>query len=125
MAIQRRVEGRVGAGVLMRLEPTQDIARKITAIGSITSDESDPTIYIHYFFMGCDWWAAEHDPKTGRMFGFANRGIPAFAKWGFFSIREMESISVPGGLMGVERELHWTPKPFSECGAVPEQPTGA
>lgn len=118
MAVRRRVEGRVGAGVLMKLEPTKDIASKIPAIGGIASNESDPTIYIHYFFMGFDWWAAEYDPETGRMFGFANRGIPAFAKWGFFSIAEMESVSVAGGLMGVERELHWTPKPFSECGAV-------
>lgn len=118
MPVRKRLEGRAGAGVLMRLEPPKDIARKTPAVGSIGSGESDPTIYIHYFFMGCDWWVAEYDSETGRMFGFANRGIPAFAKWGFFSIAELESVSVLGGLMGVERELHWKPIPFSECGAV-------
>ena len=118
MAAKKRSEGRVGAGVLMKLEPTRAIASKIPAIGGVASDESDPKIYIHYFFMGCDWWTAEYDPETGRMFGYANRGIPAFAKWGYFSIPELESISILGGLMGVERELHWAPKRFPECGAA-------
>ncbi len=118
MAVKKRSKGRSGAGVLMKLEPTREIARRIPAIGGVSARGSDPTIYIHYFCMDCDWWVAEYDPETGRMFGFANRGIPKFAKWTYFSIRELESVSVLGGLMGVERELHWEPKQFSKCGAV-------
>jgi len=68
----------------------------------------------------CD---AEYNPETGMKFGFANLADDANAEWREFSISDLESIEVWGGAMGVERELHWRPKPFLECDAVRERST--
>jgi hypothetical protein len=34
-------------------------------------------------------------------------------EWGYFSLDELESVKGPFGV-GIERDLHWTPRPISE-----------
>jgi hypothetical protein len=72
---------------------------------------ADKLLYLHYFAGGCDWWFAEYDPDTGNGFGYACLGDPENAEWGYVDLPELESVNVHHGLVIVERDLHWTPRP--------------
>lgn len=75
---------------------------------------ADKTIHAHYFAGGSDWWIAELDPTTGLAYGYARiGGMDDCAEWGYVDLTELETINVRGGLIVVERDLHWTPVPFS------------
>lgn len=58
------------------------------------------------------WYIAAYDPETRVAFGAAHLFEYEI---GDFSMAELTEIR---GLMGlpIERDLHWTPKPLSECG---------
>jgi hypothetical protein len=73
-------------------------------------------LHLHYFTGGCDWWIAEYDPATGAAFGYACLGDPACAEWGYLDLSELEQVRVHGGLLIVERDLHWTPTRASDAG---------
>lgn len=68
-------------------------------------------LHVHYFVGGCDWWVAEYDPATGTAFGYACLGDPDLAEWGYVDLPELEALTVHGGLVVVERDLHWRPVP--------------
>ncbi|GIJ12224.1 UvrD-helicase domain-containing protein [Micromonospora andamanensis] len=73
----------------------------------------DKIIYLHYFGGGNDWWIAEYDPPTGEGFGYACiNGDADNAEWGYHSLVELEQIR--RGLLIIERDLHWTPRPARE-----------
>lgn len=75
---------------------------------------ADKTIHAHYFAGGSDWWIAEYDPETGMAYGYARiGGLADCAEWGYISLPELETINVRGGLIVVERDLHWIPRPFA------------
>ena len=61
------------------------------------------------------WLLAELDPETGIAYGYAEV-IPGCGEWGSFSIHELRELYVEkqGFPIIVERDLHFTPKPFSE-----------
>lgn len=71
----------------------------------------DKLIVEHFFIGGCDWYISESDDK-GLMFGFVNLNDPQMAEWGYVSLSELKEISA--GYLEVDRDLHWTPKKFSE-----------
>lgn len=78
--------------------------------------EDTPTeskaIHAHYFVGGADWWLAELDPDTMEAFGYCK--IQA-GEWGYVSLPELEAV-VAGPLSAVvERDLHWTVRPFQDC----------
>jgi hypothetical protein len=79
---------------------------------------ADKVVHLHYFVGGCDWWVVELDEESALAFGYACLGPAIDAEWGYFSLVELEDIvaehvaSVP---MYVERDLHWRPRPASEC----------
>jgi hypothetical protein len=73
-------------------------------------------LHLHYFAGGCDWWIAEYDPATGAAFGYACLGDPTCAGWGHLDLPELEQIRVRGGLLIIERDLHWTPTPAADAG---------
>ncbi len=52
------------------------------------------------------WYATEYDPETGNFFGYVDLGDRRFAELGYFSLEELESIKLPGGL-GIERDIHF------------------
>ncbi|MFI7026301.1 UvrD-helicase domain-containing protein [Micromonospora sp. NPDC049900] len=76
----------------------------------------DKTIFLHYFSPSSDWWLAEYDPKTGLGFGYlCANGDDQNTEWGYVSLVELEKIRANRGLLIVERDLHWTPKPAREA----------
>lgn len=70
--------------------------------------QSDPIAYLHYFMGGMDWHITERDmmPEQLQAFGRANLGHGG--ELGYISIVEITR-------MGAEIDLHWEPKPLSQC----------
>ena len=68
----------------------------------------DKIIHEHYFISGCDWYAAEYDPKDRLYFGYAimNRDFDN-SEWGYFSHDELADLRHHG--IEVDRDVHWTP----------------
>lgn len=53
------------------------------------------------------WYGVEFDGDD-RFFGYCVSPLgPDCDEWGYFSLAELESVSVMG--LGVERDLHWNP----------------
>jgi hypothetical protein len=89
---------------------TKEIRRKLPALRS-TDDDDDPLVVVKFFHPYSDWtwYATEFDPEDGLFFGLVD-GFEA--ELGYFSLAEFESIKFRG--LGMERDLHWSPKPLSE-----------
>ena len=53
-------------------------------------------IYLHFFLISCDWFAAEYDGKD-TFFGFAilNNDLQG-AEWGYISFSELKSLKLRG-----------------------------
>lgn len=64
-------------------------------------------IHMHFFLGGCDWYAAEYDPKKQLFFGFAvlNNDYD-MAEWGYFSLKELCELRVK--FLEVDRDLYFT-----------------
>jgi hypothetical protein len=78
--------------------------------------KNDP-IVVARFFNPCgagDWWATEYDAGENMFFGYVSIFGDHCDEWGYFSLDELESVKGPLGI-GIERDLHWTPKPVSEA----------
>lgn len=92
---------------------TKEIARKLPALYS-QDGKGEEAIAQVKFFDPCGswtWYATEFDPKSRIFFGI----VSGFEReFGNFSLDELESLRRPNGL-GIERDLHWTPRPLSEC----------
>lgn len=91
---------------------TEEIKKQLPGLGE-TDDQIDP-IAIVKFFNPCGigtWWAVEFDPESGIFFGKADLGFPEL---GTFSLYELESYRSQFGL-GIERDIHFTPRPLSQC----------
>jgi len=84
-------------------------------IPALYADEKTPLndkiCYVKFFhcFSSWRWFATEYDPKTKIFFGWVDGNFP---EWGTFSLEEMEGIKIMG--LGIERDLHFTPKPMKE-----------
>ncbi|CAM8626679.1 Protein of unknown function DUF2958 [Comamonadaceae bacterium] len=76
----------------------------------------DAVVHLHYFFGGCDWWITEKDVEGGtdQAFGMADLGHGG--ELGYISIREIKR------MVGVELDLHWTPKTLKEIRLEREKP---
>ena len=97
-----------------RFSPPKDVLSKIPAL--YTTEDSVAAakiVYVHYFTGSCDWYIVELDPETGIAFGYADLGDPQNAEWGYVDLTELGTVEGPFGI-GVERDLHWTPKRFDE-----------
>ena len=91
---------------------TQEIRRQLPQLGE-TDNNPDPMVIVK-FFNPCGigtWWATEFDPESGIFFGKADLGFPEL---GSFSLEELEGYKGPMGL-GIERDIHFIPKPLSQC----------
>lgn len=97
-------------------------AATLATIPAIYGTEDTPCaekiVHLHYFVGACDWYVVELDAETGEAFGYANLGDDQNAEWGYISLAELSTISVPAFRFGdatvrlpVERDLHWTPGP--------------
>jgi len=74
----------------------------------------DPMVYAKFFtpWTNWTWYATEGSPEDddfiffGFVFGFEG-------EWGYFSLKELESIKGPAGLT-IERDIYFTSAPWSE-----------
>jgi hypothetical protein len=80
----------------------------------------DPIVKAHFFNPAGsgDWWITEGSVEEDDfvMFGLCAIFEP---EMGYVSLNEMQAIKGPLGL-GIERDLHWRPKPLSEVRAGAE-----
>jgi hypothetical protein len=107
--------------------PGFDALANIPAIYATDDLEFDEkTIHLHYFTGGSDWLITELDPATGEAFGWARVNYPT-GEWGYIDLPELEQLATPArrvpmgdGSTGivlpaiVERDLHFTPRPFAQ-----------
>lgn len=71
-------------------------------------------ILAHFFIGGSDWWIAELDKSDGMMFGYVRMNADnENAEWGYSDLVALESLQLSNGMV-IERDLHWTPKKFSD-----------
>ncbi len=87
-----------------------------------TSEEENPTVVCHWFnpYGRGHWFGiSKVEGFDDIIFGY----VSLFGDWndelGDFSLSELESLNVNpfnrnGAHMGIERDLHWTPKPLNE-----------
>jgi len=110
--------------------PTAAELQRIPALyATDTQRTPDKVVWLHYFVASSDWWLIEYDPDDQIGFGYVCLGgDEQSAEWGNVSLAELESVFKEGQfqLTGsgagriiprllVERDLHWTPRPSSEC----------
>lgn len=77
-------------------------------------EADDKVIYAKFFGGPMTWLIAELDPVSGIAFGFCNLGNDEDAEWGYVSLLELESLSAHGGLVIIERDLHFEPARFAD-----------
>lgn len=96
--------------------PSADVLATIPKLYATEDTKlADKIAHLHYFVGACDWFVVEYDPDTGIAFGWADLGDPQNAELGYFSLPELQTITVshPSGYtVVVERDLHWTPGPI-------------
>jgi len=94
---------------------THELAKEFAKIG--TQEGVDDPIVIAKFFNPAGagtWYAISYDPETREFFGHVSIFGDHCDEWGYFSLDELESVKGPFGI-GIERDLHWTPRPISEA----------
>ena len=82
-----------------------------------TANDPDPIAVLKWFTPdgGWTWYVVEYDPESRIGYGLV-RGLET--ECGTFSLNEIEQIR--GALsLPVERDLHWKPRPVSECWELP------
>ena len=74
----------------------------------------DAVAYVKFFNPtgAATWYATEFDGED-TFFGLCDLGWGE-PELGYFSLAELRSVRGPFGL-GIERDLHWRPRPLSEC----------
>lgn len=74
----------------------------------------DPLVRLKFFTPDGGWtWFVTEGQAEGQDFLFFGFVVGHFPEWGYFLLSELESIHGVLGL-SVERDLHFTPKPFSQ-----------
>ena len=91
-----------------------DLAALLPPLYSQEALGEDAVVLVH-FFNPCgtgDWWITEGSPEGDDfvMFGLCDLGFPEL---GYVSLNELQAVLGPLGL-GIERDLHWTPRPLRE-----------
>ena len=75
--------------------------------------ETDPMVICKFFhpLSNMTWYATEGSPEGDDFifFGWVHSDFPEL---GYFSLNEMKEVKVKG--LGIERDLHFTPKKLSE-----------
>ncbi len=95
---------------------TKEILKKFDSVGSQEDLPLDDKLIICKFFNPTGagtWYATEYNPDEKLFFGYVSIFGDYNDEWGYFSLEELESIKGPFGL-GIERDLYFTPKRFSE-----------
>ena len=118
MAVPKRKTG-PGAGKLMILI-TDAMAKKMPRLYA-TEDTSleDKKIWVKLFNPtgAGTWYLAEYDPESRLAFGYCDLGMGC-PEWGLVSIQELEEIQFYGGMLGIERDIHFKPCKFKNIPGV-------
>lgn len=84
----------------------------------------DPTVYLKFFFPVADWtWFVTEGEQTGEDFTFFGYVIGLENEWGYFSLRELQSVNIHH--LTVERDLDFQADKFSGCVRRWKQERGA
>ena len=92
------------------MPPKAELA-KIPPLYAQEDKGKDAIVYAHYFTRGGagDWYVTELDPTTGTAFGLVRL---LDEELGYFTLQELEQVRV--GIMLIERDMYWTPRPLRE-----------
>ena len=73
---------------------------------------SDPMAWVKFVhpMSNWTWYAVEFDAEQGLFYGLV---CGHEEELGYFSLGELDSIEICH--LQVERDLHWTPRPLSQC----------
>lgn len=91
----------------------RELERRFAKVGS-QEHVADPIVIAEFFNptgLGT-WLAAEYDPETWEIFGYASIFGDHNHEWGYTSLDELEAYRGQFGL-GIERDLNWDEKPMS------------
>lgn len=81
--------------------------------------EKDPMVHAKFFCPWSNWtWYVTEGRQEEDDFIFFGLVIGLEREWGYFALRELESVRGPGGLR-IERDLHFRPKRKSEIPEIP------
>lgn len=88
---------------------TSEIRQRLPKLYA-TQNDKDPVLQVKFFtpWTSWTWYATEFDGED-TFFGLVE-GLET--EWGYYSLKELESIRGPGGL-GIEQDLHFDPMPAS------------
>lgn len=90
---------------------TKGIIRRLPAL---FSQDDDPIVHCKYFTPDSNWtWLVTEGSEEEGDFRFFGYVIGFEEEWGYFVLSELESTRGSLGLL-IERDLHFTPGPFSE-----------
>lgn len=91
---------------------TPELEHRFKEVGS-QEDIVDQLVLAKFFspIGSATWYAFEYDPSTNCCFGYV-KGLGS-DEYGYFSIEEMEEVSLPMGLK-IERDLYFGEKRISE-----------
>lgn len=92
---------------------TKEILSKLPALYAQDGKGMNATAYVK-FFDPCGswtWFGTEFDPETRTFFGLV---VGLETELGYFSLDELAAYRGRLGL-GIERDLHFTPRPLAEC----------
>jgi hypothetical protein len=93
---------------------TKSIKNKLPKLYS-QENIKDPIVQVKFFDPtgSFTWYATEFDGEDS-FFGKVFSEMCPEGELGYFSLSELQSVRCRFGL-GIERDLHFTPKPLSQC----------
>jgi hypothetical protein len=96
----------------MKLLP-KAIERKLPPLNSQDGKGMNAIAQVKYFSVanGWTWYATEYDPTERLFYGLV---IGWEQECGPFSLDEFEEIN-KRYILGIERDMYWTPRPLSDC----------
>jgi len=97
---------------------TKELEKRFARLGSQEHKSIADHIIVCKFFnpIGAGtWYATEYNPEEKMFFGYVSIFGGGNDDRGYFSLTELESYKGKFGL-GIERDLHFTEKKFSERG---------
>ncbi|QNM84891.1 DUF2958 domain-containing protein [Polaribacter pectinis] len=97
---------------------TKELEKRFKEVGD-QSEKENPLVIAKFFSPvgGATWFASEYDPQTNICYGYVKDLVPSpngiYDEFGYFSITELESVTLPFGLK-IERDIHFDEITFDE-----------
>lgn len=102
---------------------TKELERKIPALYSTEEvPEEEKMIVCKFFAIGSGWtWYVTEGERQRNDYIFYGLVVGHEKEWGYFSLRELQSIGWHG-IPGIERDLHFDPVKVGECRELNKNP---